>query len=277
MKARKRSIEMLHLAYEGFETPDKFASAAELGDYREYLLERTRPMSEFIKTVAPDRCSTALELACGNGRLLIDLRRRNLVDRATGIDIAESRISFADRWASETGVEGLDFITGDVLSARLDEEVDLALCITGALAYFEPVEEGLAVEVLTRLHGSMRPGGVLVLELYPHPRERLILESLGGSAMLWKEMPVEDVWRFYLSSLKLDFASQVLDHEKTFIHRESGVVDEGRTESLLLYTEGTIVEALSGAGFTDISLHEGWSEMSYSGGDVMVAVARRDE
>lgn len=277
MSKRERSIETLHLAYEGFEAPGTFASAEELSAYRAHLLERTRPMSDFIGTVAPDQCSTAVELACGNGRLLIDLRTRNLIARGKGIDIAESRIKFADDWASEAGIGGLEFVAGDVVATSLDEEVDIALCITGALAYFEPVEPGLAMEVLAKLHGAIRPGGVLVLELYPHPRERLVLEALGGSATLWREMPAEDVWRFYLSRLKLDFTTQVLDHEKTFIHRESGVVDEGRTESLLLYTEGTIVEALSGAGFTDISLHEGWSEMSYSGGDVMVAVARRDE
>ena len=67
----------------------------------------------------------------------------------------------------------------------------------------------------------------------------------------------------------------MLTHDKTFVHRTSGAIDEGRRERLMLYSDEQLRELLGGAGFVDVDLREGWSEAPYDGGEVMVVLARR--
>src|SRR5262249_2927047 len=132
---------------------------------------------------------------------------------------------------------------------------DAALCITGAFAYFEPIERGLALSVARTLRESLVPTGLVCLELYPHPHERLLLEAAGGgSVRIWTELPNDDPWRYYLSDLALDPARNVLTHQKTFIHRTEHRIDEGRRERLKLYSEEAITHLLNEAGFHDVGL-----------------------
>src|SRR5262249_28791007 len=85
-----------------------------------------------------------------------------------------------------------------------------------------------------------------------------LLEAAGGEVRTWKELPAADPWRFYLSALTLDPATQVLTHEKTFVHRTSGEVDSGRRERLLLYTPESISTLLRECGFGEIEVFGDW-------------------
>jgi SAM-dependent methyltransferase len=251
-------------AYEGVEA--SFPDAAAVERYRASMLERSAPQADLLAPLLPEDASI-VEVGCGNGRLLIELARRQRVGRALGLDIARSRIAFAQEWAEPH--PQLSFVADDALTADLGSDLDAAICITGALGYFGAA--GRDRELLARLHGALRPGGLLVLELYPHPAERRLLETTGGEARTWKELDAGDPWRFYLSHLQL--SGDVLTHAKTFVHREDGRIDEGRSEQLFLYTPESLTERL--AGFADVSLREGWTDEPYAGGDVLVAIARR--
>jgi SAM-dependent methyltransferase len=262
-------------AYEGLEDPAAFPDAEALERYRAGLLERTSDQADFLAARLEGR-ARVVEAACGNGRLLIELARRGTLDEGVGFDIARSRIAFARRWAADLGLERLAFSDEDALRVELPPgRFGAAICITGSLAYFEPAQPGLAGAVLERLSSALVPGGVLVLELYPHPRERALLQAAGGEARLWRELPDDDPWRFYLSHFALDTETAVLTHAKTFVHRTTGEVDEGRRERILLYTEQSIAQALAAAGLDAVELFEGWTARPYSGGDVLVATARR--
>jgi SAM-dependent methyltransferase len=261
-------------AYEGLEDPSAFPDRAALERYREGLLERSADQVAFLldRLDAPAR---VLEAACGNGRLLVALAQRDALAEGLGFDVAASRVEFGRRWAEDLGLAGVTLTAQDARAIELaPAHYDAAVCITGSLAYFEPAQPGLAVDVLERLRHALRPGGLLVLELYPHPRERALVDAAGGELRLWRELPADDPWRYYLSHLRFDAATGVLDHAKTFIHRTTGEVDAGRRERILLYTPATLTGALEAAGFADAELHEGWTAAPYAGGDLLVAVAR---
>lgn len=260
-------------AYEGLEDSASFRDPAAVAAYRASLLERSAPQADFLAgwMSGPAR---VLELACGNGRLLVELARRGLVADGEGWDIAASRIAFARTWAADAGHDDLQFEAADLLARdAAPAAFDLALCITGALAYFEPAEDGLGLHVLRRLHDTLTPGGTVVLELYPHPSYRPLLAATGGHARIWHELDAGDPWRFYLSDLRLD--GDVLTHAKTFVHRADGTIDEGRRERLLLYTPESLTDLLQEAGFTDVRTFEGWTEKEYAGGEILVATALR--
>jgi SAM-dependent methyltransferase len=259
----------LAAAYEGLE--ESFADRRELETYRTSMLERSAPQADFLVERLPDD-ARVLEVGCGNGRLLVELGRRTEVAEAFGIDLARSRIAFAVEWARELDLGQLRFEAGDVFDRELEPEAySAAICITGAFAYFEPVVPGSGVRLAQLLHRALEPGGLLVLELYPHPEERALLEATGGEARTWRELDPQDPWRYYLSRYEL--RGDVLVHEKTFIHRTSGQIDEGRREQLQLYTPEVLERLLQEAGFVEIALFDGWTNEPYAGGDELVVTA----
>jgi SAM-dependent methyltransferase len=274
---RASERDELKLAYEGLEA--EFSSRAALERYRAAILERSAAQADFIchqlGLGGPRRrvgCSM-LEVACGNGRLLIELARRNCIREARGVDIARSRIEFARNWAAELSLDQLRFEAADVLEMPLGAcAYDAIVCLTGAFGYFEPLGAGTAAALLGRWREALVPGGLLILELYPHPELIPILEASGGSACLWRELDPSDPWRFYLSDLRLQ--GGVLTHMKTFIHRTNGEVDAGRSERLQLYSAAEVSELLEDAGLSGIECHEGWKEAHYAGGESMVVAAR---
>jgi len=251
------SLDELTSAYEGFEELSSFVDRQSLEKYREVALENTQQQADFLGERLPDR-AMLLELGCGNGRLLVELARRRRIAGGLGVDLSRSRIAFARAWAGDEGLEQLRFEAGDAATFDFADVFSAAVCITGAFAYFDAVEQGLARWLLDRTRQALVPGGLLCLELYPHPHERRLVEAAGGEVRIWKELPPADPWRFYLSTLALDSATQVLTHEKTFVHRTTGEVDSGRRERLLLYTSETIAALLRERAFRDIQVFGDW-------------------
>jgi SAM-dependent methyltransferase len=268
------AFAQLASAYEGLELLDKFPDAAALERYRVGVLERSADQARFLieHGSSPAR---VLEVGSGNGRLLVELARRGALERGLGIELSSSRTAFGRRWVADEGLgDRVELRQGNVLDADLGEGTwDVAACITGTFAYFDAVDPGSAERLLVALHRALRPGGTLVLELYPHPRERRLLEAADGRLNLWRELVDDDPWRYYLSDLALD--GDVLTHRKTFVHRTSGAIDEGRSERLVLYTPDTLAEAVTAAGFTGLELHDGWGPDPYAGGDLLVLSAAR--
>lgn len=262
----------LQAAYEGLEDPQSFRDADAQADYREAMLERSRPQVDRIDAL--NGRGRVLEVACGNGRLLVEMAQRGLAQSAFGIDIAHSRIEFAKRWAEDAGHGSLDFRADDIFAVELaPASFDVAICITGAFAYFEPVRAGAAQQLLETMRAALVPDGLLVMELYQHPREVALVRAAGGELRMWKELPEPDPWRYYLSRYELS-GDSVLTHEKTFVHRISGEIDEGRSERLRIYEPQEVTDLLQRTGFANAQVFEGWTGEPYGGGDVLVVSAR---
>jgi SAM-dependent methyltransferase len=273
--SERQTLEALERAYQGMEDESSFADEATLTAYREGLLERNAAQAEFIAALVAQPGSI-FEVGCGNGRLLIDLSRRGKVASGVGVDLAQSRVDFAARWARDAGLTQLEFVRADALEHELaPESLDAALCVTSALAYFDPIAPGAAERLLARLGRALRPHGTIVLEVYPHPEWRALLAHSGGRLRLWHELPEDDPWRFYLSDLAWNPEGEILTHAKTFVHRTETIVDSGRVEQIVLYTSTTLRALLERTGYVEIELYEGWTERPYEGGELLVATGRR--
>jgi SAM-dependent methyltransferase len=260
-------------AYDGVEELSSF-STQELAEYRAGLLERTAAQTAFITARLPAGAA-ALEVGSGNGRLLIDLARRGAIARGVGLEVAESRVAFAQEWAASSDLDTVRFLCADALTQPY-EPADAALCITGTFAYFDAIQPGGGGTVLAKLRQALPPGGLLVLEVYPHPSWRRLLEDTDdGTLRLWHELPPEDPWRFYLSELHLARESQILTHRKTFIHRTTGEIDDSRCEHLRLYDGPSVTTALAEAGCGDVDLFGDWTGKPHEPSDeLLIAVAR---
>jgi SAM-dependent methyltransferase len=269
-----QGFEEIARAYEGLE--ERFADRAELEAYRAAMLDRSAAQAALIDARLP-ATGPLLEIGAGNGRLLVALAALGHGD-ALGIELSRSRTAFARAWAEELGLAGVRVETGDALQAELPPgRFAAALCITGALGYFAPATPDGDRRLLEQLRDALAPGGLLVLELYPHAEDRRILAAAGGALRRWSELPEPDPWRFYLSDLELDGDSAVLTHRKTFIARDGGAIDAGRVERLRLFDPDSLRALLAAVGgFSAPELLADWDGGPYDGGDVLVALARRE-
>lgn len=96
-----------------------------------------------------------LEIGCGTG-LLCRAMRRGGYERYLGVDISQTAIAQAEADLADAQTR---FIAGDAATLAFDERFDI-IVINEALNYF--VGPG---EFLRRLHGSLLPGGVLLISM----------------------------------------------------------------------------------------------------------------
>ena len=213
---------------------------------------------------------SVLEACCGNGRLLVALKDH--ARQLSGFDFARSRVSFAKDWIEGLGLENVEIWRDDLLqpSQKLQKgRADLLVCLSGTFGYFEAYEEG-AEESVAQLFGSLvRPGGALLLELYPHPDIlRDCMSKADYTSRDWKELDESDAFRFYLSEYSYDPSRKVLTHKKTFI-RKDGFIDDGRMEKLRIYDEGELIEKFS-QWFLEIDFYKNWEGDRYAEGDALM-------
>jgi SAM-dependent methyltransferase len=271
-----RAYEDITSAYEGVESLTGFAPGA-LEAYRAKLLAGSAGQVAYLRARLPAAARIA-EVASGNGRLLIALAQAGAIAEGAGVEIARSRVEFAERWVADAAVAGVTFSADDALTTAYPRELDAAVCITGAFAYFEPMRAGAAGDLLRALHAALKPGGLLVLELYPHPEWRRAMEAAGGDELrTWHELAPEDPWRLYLSDVRWERDTGILHHRKLFVHRTSGAIDDSRREHLRLYTLEELSALLAEAGFGDVEAAGGWDGEPYddAASELLVVSARR--
>lgn len=245
-------------AYDGVDDLAGF-DAVELTAYRELALAATQEQADFVSARLPAQ-ARVVDLGCGNGRLLMKLAARGAVAEGIGIDISRTRIEFASAWASTAGAGDLEFRRGDVLEEPLPDAVDAVVCVAGTFAYFDAMAEGAGARVLAKARTALRPGGLLVLEVYPYSYVRRAADADEEQRIRrWRELPEGDPWRYYLSDMRIDPQSKVLEHGKVFVHRSTGAIDAGRREYLRLYDADELEALLAEAGFSDIELFSTWS------------------
>jgi SAM-dependent methyltransferase len=108
--------------------------------------------------LAPGR--RILDVACGGGRHSLAMAGRGAV--VTGIDLGPAAIATARRRAKRAGL-AVEFVQGDIRCLACEAAFDAVTFIFGC---FTEMPRSQAQNVLQRLSQSLRPGGLLVLDVY---------------------------------------------------------------------------------------------------------------
>ena len=116
---------------------------------------------------------SVLEIGCGTG-VLCRAMRRGSYERYLGVDISQTAIAQAEAELADAQTR---FIAGDAAAMAFEERFDI-IVINEALNYF--VGPGA---FLRRLHGSLRPGGVLLISM----AECNLRDGLSKLA-IWREI-----------------------------------------------------------------------------------------
>lgn len=235
-------------AYEGVDSLDRFGSADELEAYRRRLLSKSELELDFIRREIGGSVPRVLELGAGNGRLLIALVLAGIAQSGIGLEIAQSRVTFARRWAADLGLRNLEFTAADVTEAEAwpSGEFELIIGVSNLLGYLGPIHPDLPAEVVRRAFRSLSPNGCLLLEFYRLTARRRQQLALGENQIrVWMPLPEWDRFAYYLSEITYDPARGVIRHVKTFIGRDGGI-DSGRVEHLSYYTAANVLGWLEG-------------------------------
>lgn len=137
--------------------------------------------------------TAVLDLGCGPGRHSLELARRGC--RVTGVDRTHFYLQKA-RDRAETEHLDIEFIQADMRQFTRPESFDLAINLFTTFGYFEAAADNL--QVLRNVYTSLRPGGILVMELSGKEvlartfRERDWQEQ--GGTILLEERRIIDNW-----------------------------------------------------------------------------------
>lgn len=236
--------------YEGYEDLSSF-SGPQLARYRQALLEKTKPQIDFVLKHISLPSYRIVEIGSGNGRFLIGManRARNgkgLLAYGYGMDLSASRVAFAEQWAGDwfkqNWISGpLVFLQEDILTKISGPYVDIAVCITGCIQYFNPAE-------VKHVLGWMRSHATYGLfELYHRPVFHTPTQYGPLPAKTWHKLPDTDKFTYLLDEYTPDNPTK---HTKIFIGRD-GSVDE-RVEHLRYYGDIEFRRLLAEAGFTNL-------------------------
>jgi len=202
----------------------------------------------------------ALDLGCGPGRHAVPLARRGF--RVTAVDLSAFHLARARERAAAAGVS-IEFVTEDMRAFVRAAAFHLALSLFTSFGYFASRDEDLAV--LRNVHASLRPGGVLVLDVVSKERMARVLQptvsqrAADGALLVQRHEVVEDWDR---------------------VRNEWTIVRDGRARTfdfhVRIYSGQELRALLEAAGFGAVSLYGGLDGRPYGlEAERLVAVAVR--
>jgi len=215
---------------------------------------------EKVLALARPRGRIALDLCCGPGRCTMALAKRGY--SVTGVDRTKFLLDKARAKARRAGLR-IDWVRRDMRDFVRPETFDLALSMFTSFGYFDDKDEDAVV--LHNIVQSLRPGGVLVMEMAgKEPLARIFQpttsEALPDGSRLVQRHEVFDDW--------------------TRVRNEWTLIRKGRAKSFrfhhTIYSGQELRDRLAGAGFSDVRLY-GDLEGGEYGIDAtrLVAVARK--
>lgn len=182
--------------------------------------------------------SRILDLACGYGRLAVELARRG--HEVVGLDISKT-LKVARQLSTRESLE-LDLIRGDLRRLNMPPVFDLVVLWGMSFGYFSDRENE---EVLRRAVGCLRPGGHLVLDL--HQRDWYLTHYLGEQVHLAPGGIVHDEVDFDPVTSRLQILSTLATGD--------GKVTARQFHSFREYSIPEMVALAGSAGLTDLHLH----------------------
>jgi SAM-dependent methyltransferase len=239
---------------------DAFWAAVYPFEFPEPVIDAGVAQVDRAISLAGVRGGDALDLGCGPGRHAIPLARHGF--RVTAVDLSPFHVARARERAGAAGVD-VELVEADMRAFVRCDAFDLALSLFTSFGYFEDARDDL--RVLRNVRRSLRPGGVLVMDVVSKERLARVLHptvsqrTAGGALLVRRHRVVED---------------------RSRVHNEWTVVGGGRARTfeflLRIYSGQELTAVLGAAGFTAVRLYGALDGRPYDlEAERLVAVAQR--
>lgn len=144
-----------------------------------------------------EKGAVMLDLACGPGAHAVELASRGY--SVVGYDLSLAMLARAADEAQDRG-QKLNFLQGDMREMAFEDTFDGVYCWQTSFGYFDDEKN---VNVLQRIHRSLRKGGMLLLDVINHdyvaPRQPSLVWFEGEGCVCMDEMSVD----FFTSRLRV--------------------------------------------------------------------------
>jgi SAM-dependent methyltransferase len=180
--------------------------------------------------------AAVLDLCCGIGRHSLELARRGFC--VTGVDRTQAYLELASAAAKREALS-LELVREDMRTFRRDESFDAVLNLFTSFGYFEDPRDDQ--RVADNVYASLRPGGVLVMQLMSKEvlarifRTRDWYEQDG--LLVLEERKVRNSWSWIESRWTLISEKRRIDLDLS--HR--------------LYSASELTLVLQGCGFGEVA------------------------
>ncbi len=196
-----------------------------------------------VKHLSLEKDQVILDLACGQGRHLLELARRGFVN-LHGLDRSRYLIQRAKSRSRKEGLS-VSFKEGDVRKLPFpNDSFDVVTILGNSFGYFESAEEDMTI--LTEIFRVLKPEGKLLLDIADgtYLREHFVPRS-------WEWI---DKKHFVCRERSLASDNERLISREVITHIDKGViVDQFYAERL--YTPEGLQAFLEKAGFRDLRFH----------------------
>jgi ubiquinone/menaquinone biosynthesis C-methylase UbiE len=191
-----------------------------------------------------------LDLACGGGDQARHFAR--LGYDMVGVDIAPSLIEYAGKRSEAENVEA-EFITGNMFEIDYDNEFDACVVLGGSFGFKGGEDD---IDLLKRIHKSLKPGGRLFLMFRT-------LDRLFGKSQVWFDTPqgwllCEEVYNENLRNSSLNWYLVDGDNNVIRLQQDSQCVFD---RIIQCYTLEEMENMLTEAGFESLA---GYGGVDYS-------------
>jgi cyclopropane fatty-acyl-phospholipid synthase-like methyltransferase len=123
--------------------------------------ERTAQQVEFVvEKLALTEGARVLDLACGHGRISLELARRGY--RVTGLDLSPRSLELACEAAEREGL-AIDWVHADMREIPAGSEFDAVISVFTSFGYFEEEKENQ--RVLQGVERALAAGGLLLIDV----------------------------------------------------------------------------------------------------------------
>ena len=206
------------------------------------------------------RPQTILDLCCGPGRFAVPLARRGFC--VTGVDRTTFFLDKAKERAAAEDVE-VTWVQEDMRTYVQPSAFDLAISMFTSFGYFDDKAEDLTV--LRNIFDSLRPGGMLVMDVMGKERLAQIFQPTSSSklpdgAVMIQRREIFDDWTRFRNEWTLIRGDTVRIY--TFHHT--------------IYSGQELKDRLTAVGFGDIRLFGSIDGDPYGReADRLIAVARK--
>jgi SAM-dependent methyltransferase len=241
---------------------DWWEGAAEIIFHAQSRERAPQQVEQVLALAAFEPPVRVLDLPCGIGRHTLEFAR--LGCRVTAVDRTQAYLDVAARKANELGLN-VEFVRADMRLFERPDSYDLAVNLYTSFGYFEDPQEDQ--QVLDNFYTSLRPGGVLVMDMSSKEVLARIFQArdwreLDDGTLILEDRRISDDWT--RCSNRWIVIRDGERREFPFSHR--------------LYGASDLRRVLENAGFDPVRIYGDLTGSEYDhNAQRLVAVARKPE